>query len=632
MHRGLLLSSDIKSSRLPWAPLFSERRIEAPALSDPVWQFVPWLRLARRELAAGRLPLWNPHQDGGAPLLGNAQSALLSPLTWPVLLLDALPGWNLSLLARLLLAAAGAFLWLRELGRSRIAAALGAALFSLSGAFVAWLEHPQALSAAPAPLVLLFARRAARDRSARAIAGLAGSTFLVLAGGHPETALMVGLLAAAVVAASRPGARGALRALAGAALGAGLAAPMLLPFAEYFRNSAARMGEGRRPFVLAARDLLRFVEPRLPGSNVIEAAATVSIAALLLLPAGLWAGRRSGEVRFWAVASGLLLLVVYGNPMSRALALSTPIYWTRFLILLPLPLAAIATAGLDALRAGAAARFGVVASRLLAGAAFAACAGELLGAARGVHAVTPAAWLTPATPLLERLAADRDVFRILPLHTMLTPDSATDYALDDVRGYDALGPAAWRRARAAIGRFGDVPTQRDAIEPWDLAAGGAALDRWNVKYLLLPPQFAFGAAEMNARKGLDLEEVYAGADGRILRNRRVQPRVRTEGGGRARVVARAPGSLRVEVEAGEGAALVVADPFFPGWRARVDGAAARIAAAPGDPMRVPLGAGRHVVDLDYRPSSFFAGVGLALVSLGAVLALRRGGRTKAVSI
>ncbi len=64
------------------------------------------------------------------PLLGNAQSALLTPLDWPVLLLGAARGWNLSLLARLLVAAAGAYLLLRDLGRSRAAAALGAVAFS----------------------------------------------------------------------------------------------------------------------------------------------------------------------------------------------------------------------------------------------------------------------------------------------------------------------------------------------------------------------------------------------------------------------------------------------------------------------------------------------------------------------
>jgi hypothetical protein len=229
--------------------------------------------------------------------------------------------------------------------------------------------------------------------------------------------------------------------------------------------------------------------------------------------------------------------------------------------------------------------------------------------------VTPAAWLAPRTPLLDRLAADRDVFRILPLHTMLSPNSATDYGLEDVRGYDALGPAGWRQARASIGRFADLPTQWDAIEPWDLAPGGAGLDDWNVKYLLLPPTYGFGAETLNSRKGLDLEEVYSGPDGRILRNRRVKPRVRLEGTvGEARILARAPGLWRIEARAEATASLVVADPFFPGWRARVDEVPAGIAVRSGEPLRLALPPGRHRIELVYRPTSFRAGLILAAAS------------------
>ncbi|HEY7114145.1 MAG TPA: hypothetical protein VIA45_14545 [Thermoanaerobaculia bacterium] len=632
MHRGILLSSDIRSVRFPWAPFLTHERLQAPALSDPVWQFVPWLGLARRELAAGRVPLWNPHQDGGVPLLGNAQSALLTPLDWPVLALGTARAWNLSLLARLLLAAAGAYLLLRDVGRSRAAAALGAVAFSSSGAFIAWLEFPLVLTAAPAPLLLLFARRCARRESPRAVAGVAAATFLVLSGGQPEAALLVAVLAAAYVLASAPSPRGLASAVGGAAIGTGLAAPALLPFAEYFFRSAARAGVGRAPFVLGARDLLRFVSPRLPGSNVIEAAATVSVVVLLLLPVGFVAARRDRETRFWAFAAAAMVLAIYDNPISRGLALATPVYWTRFLLLLPLALGAVAAAGLDALRRRMASRTPVIA-RAIGAAAAGICLAELLLAARGVHAVTPAAWLAPRTPLLDRLAADRDVFRVLPLHTMLSPNSATDYGLDDVRGYDALGPAGWRRTRSGIGRFGDVPTQRDAIEPWDLAPGGAALDDWNVKYLLLPPTYGFGAQTLGERKGLDLEEAYAGPDGRILRNRRVRPRVRLEAaggapGGETRILSRAPGRWRIEARAEAAASLVVADPFFPGWKARVDGAPADVAAEPGEPLRVALAPGRHEVDLAYRPASFSAGVVIgasSVIALAALFARRRTG-------
>ncbi|HEX7253851.1 MAG TPA: hypothetical protein VF376_13290, partial [Thermoanaerobaculia bacterium] len=526
-HRGLLLSSDIKSRCWPWAPFLKNETLATPSISDPVWQFVPWLRLARRELSAGELPLWNPHQDAGVPLLGNAQSALLSPLVWPPLLLGVEAGWNLSLLLRILLAAGATYAWLRELSRSRWGAALGAVAFSLSGAFVAWLEHPHTLAAAGVPLLLLFARRVLRGGAGRDVVGLALSTFLVLTGGHPETALMVAILVAAVLAADRPNPRGLAAVAAGGLLGAGLASPALLTFVEYFVHSEARWGAQRHSFTLPARDLLRFVLPRLANSNVIEGACSVSIPLLFLVPVGL-ALRPGRETRFWAAVALAILLATYDNPLSRVLAIRTPVYWTRLLLLLPLALAVLATAGLDALSERLAARGWTRRAIALPAVVLVVSLGELLWRAQGVHAVTPASQVALTTPLLEFLRRDPDVFRVLPLHNFLPANTASDYALDDVRGYDALASAGWRRARSAIGRFGETTILSDAIEPGNLASGGHALDFWNVKYLLLDPRFSLGAEDFNAKRGLDLELVYSGPDGKVFRNRRALPRARLD--------------------------------------------------------------------------------------------------------
>jgi hypothetical protein len=616
MHRGLLLSSDIKSTRLPWAPLYPARSIQSPSLSDAVWQFVPWLSFARRELRAGRIPLWNPHQDGGVPLLGNSSSALLSPLVWPTLLLGTHPGWNLSLLCRVLLAAGSAFLFLRSIGRSRLAAALGGVAYALSGPFVAWLEHPQALCAAPAPLLLLFIRKTTLLPSARNVLGVALSTFLVLAGGHPETELMVALLATGVLIVGPGGWNARTKAAGGALMGAGLAAPALLPFLDYFRVSAARAGEGRSPFVLPLSDLLRFLTSPVAGSNVIEAAAGVSVVVLLLVPVGLTAWRTSPEIRFWGLAAFAMLLFIYANPISRFVAAATPVYWTRWLLFLPLALAVIGSTGLDVLRSMLERRGNTHSAAALALLAVAVAAGELLWRAVGVHGVTPPARVAETTPLIKTLRRLPGPFRVLPLHTVLSPNSATDYGLDDVRGYDALGPAGWRKRRARIGIFRDLPTQKDAIEPWDLEAGGAALDEWNVTCLVAPPQFAFGPAVWRSRKGLDLEEIYAGPDGRIFRNRRAKPRIRLEGPGSISIVERVPGRWLIEAQVEGRQRLVVADPFFPGWIARVDGVRVPFDLRAGDPMALPLSPGIHRVELAYRPLSFR--IGLLLFTFSAV--------------
>ena len=626
MHRGLLLSEDVRSRVWPWAPFFPASRIAAPALSDPVWQFVPWLDFARAELRAGRLPLWNPHQSGGVPLLGNGESALGSPFYWPVLAMGVARAWNASLLLRLLLALAGAYCWLRELGRSRAASLLGGLAFALSGPFIAWLEHPHTLTIAAFPFVLFFTRRLARAPTPRRadLVGLAAATYFVLAGGHPETQWMAALFGAAALAQAAPRRRAVGWPVAGAFLGACLSAPFLIPFVEYFAASQARRGTNRHPFVLALSDLGRFVFPRWTGSNVIEAASTVSLIVLVLALAALPRIGRDREARFHAAVALVILLVVYRNPLSTALAAHTAVYWTRALLFLPLPLAALASGTLDRIGNGLRARGWRAAAPWVEGLAVLGALGELLWAAQGVHGRTPPEALARTTPLLDRLRADGSEFRILPLHTFLPPDSATAYGLDDIRGYDALTPEDWRGPLAAMGRVVQTPTQLDVLEAWDLVPGGKALDAWNVKYLLLHPQFAFGAAELNAKKDLDLEEVYSGPDGRILRNRRVEPRLTLAGEGRVEVEERTPGRWRVRVTSAGPAVLTLADPMFPGWKARVDGEAVRLASAPGEPMRLTLAGGGHGVEIFYAPESFRIGCLLAAAaSLVLIFLVRR---------
>ncbi len=618
MQRGLLLSEDVKSRVWPWAPSFPAREIVAPALSDPVWQFVPWLELARRELGSRRWPLWNPYQNGGAPLLGNSQSALGSPLIWPVLGLGVAGGWNLSLLLRLLVAFGGAFLWLRDLGRSRSGAILGATVFSLSGPFVAWLEHPETLTLAPLPLLLYFTRRVARNPSRSSFLGVVLTTFFVIAGGQPESALLAALLAACVALRESAGFRAILVSLSAALLGAGLAAPLLFPFIEYLALSDAATGEGRHPFVLALRDLQRFIVGTLPGSNVIEAAAAVSLTALVLALGALSLLRRRADLRFWAAAAAAMLLVTYDNPVARLLALHTPMYWTRALLLLPLALGALASAALDRLGEACVARGWRTFAGVVDSAAVVLVAAELLLRAQGVHGHAPPESLSRSTPLLDRLRSEPGVFRVLPLHTFLPPESATAYGLEDVRGYDALGPRGWRERRREIGRFTRTPTVTDVVEPWDLAPGGKGLDFWNVRYLLLHPGFEFGAEAFRRNLGLDLEEIYSGPDGRILLNRRAQPRARLAGAGRVEIEERLPASWRLAVDAEAATRLTVANPFFPGWTARIDGEPAALTARPGEPLELAVPAGLHRVELIYRSASLIAGLGVALASVLAL--------------
>jgi len=66
-------------------------------------------------------------------------------------------------------------------------------------------------------------------------------------------------------------------------------------------------------------------------------------------------------------------------------------------------------------------------------------------------------------------------------------------------------------------------------------------------------------------------------------------------------------------------AFLVANPIFPGWKARVNGLKVSIADAPCSPIEIRLPAGRHRVELSYSPASFWLGIAVAAASLAALL-------------
>ena len=102
------------------------------------------------------------------------------------------------------------------------------------------------------------------------------------------------------------------------------------------------------------------------------------------------------------------------------------------------------------------------------------------------------------------------------------------------------------------------------------------------------------------------------------------------GHGDVRIAELRGGRVRLEAELDAPGFVVLADAWDPGWRARVDGRPAELFRANVVLRAVAVGAGRHVVEMSYRPAS--ATIGLAASAFGLVavvillLPLRRAAR------
>jgi len=97
--------------------------------------------------------------------------------------------------------------------------------------------------------------------------------------------------------------------------------------------------------------------------------------------------------------------------------------------------------------------------------------------------------------------------------------------------------------------------------------------------------------------------------------------------GAVRVLASRADALTAETDANQPGWLTVTGAFAPGWRARIDGTPAPVVRANGVFRAVRVPAGRHLVDVRYRPPAVVAGAGLSLAS-AAVAAALAGGRKR----
>lgn len=210
----------------------------------PSLQFYPWREFMFDTLRSGQLPLWNPYNGAGAPLIANYQSQFFYPFTWLGLVLPL--GFAMSITAVLHLFIAGAGMWAftGRLGLPTLGRGVSALAFGMTGYLVARLgTYPTVMAATWLPWVLWAALGVLvyfRPRDAGWLALFAG---LQLLAGHAQTSwysmLLVGLFVLYWTAQNRRDDwwKRLGVALAGVILGAGIATVQLWPTAELLRTS-----------------------------------------------------------------------------------------------------------------------------------------------------------------------------------------------------------------------------------------------------------------------------------------------------------------------------------------------------------------------------------------------------------
>lgn len=108
---------------------------------DVLRQLYPWKTLVIDALTNLQLPLWNPYNFSGAPLLANFQSAVFYPLNIAYLLTAKLSAWIMLVMLQPLLAGLFTYLYARKINLGKLGAIFAASAFAFSLFMTVWFEY-----------------------------------------------------------------------------------------------------------------------------------------------------------------------------------------------------------------------------------------------------------------------------------------------------------------------------------------------------------------------------------------------------------------------------------------------------------------------------------------------------------
>jgi len=160
--------------------------------SDSIRMQLPWKVLAFDQIKKSMIPLWNPYNFSGNPLLANYQSGLLYPFNILYLIFHPLTAWSTLTILQVFLAMTFMFLLLQKLKISKSASILGSLAFVSSSFFITWIEidiigHAYLWL----PFIIYCIESILVDKKKYFYPVISFSIVLSIFAGYPQTAILV---------------------------------------------------------------------------------------------------------------------------------------------------------------------------------------------------------------------------------------------------------------------------------------------------------------------------------------------------------------------------------------------------------------------------------------------------------
>ncbi len=344
---------------------------------DVIRELYPWKTQVVSELKAGKIPLWNPYNFSGAPLLANYQSQVFYPLSVIYFIVPQISAWTMMVVSQPILGSIFMFLFASEIGLATGAAILAALLFNFSSFASVWMEFTTVWHTILwLPLFLFLVERAVKQKRLLFWQQILFmfALFSSITGGHPQDFINTFIIFIIYTIFRVMTAKGwpikekinlLLNPLSIVILiPFCLAAPQLLPTIELFRNSARVSHD----YIFIINNLIvqlwqlpllvvaDFFGNPTTKSNIfgdyILKTLSIGVSGFYFAAVSLFSSVKSWHKTFFLNTAIIILLLTVRSPISELfyhfpipiLSTGTP---TRILFVLMLSLSILAGFGFD---------------------------------------------------------------------------------------------------------------------------------------------------------------------------------------------------------------------------------------------------------------------------------------------
>lgn len=593
----------------PWRDFFGNLPFKNFILTDPVRQQYPWRELAVDLLKKLELPLWNPYNFAGTPLLANIQSAVFYPLNILFYLLSFPHAWSIYILAAPVLAAFFMYLYLRNLNLNKLPALFGSLTFALCGFNIAWLENGVLTHTLLwLPLILW-----SMDRRKSLVFLFA--MFSSFTAGHWQTFFYVFLFSHVYLfLRSR---RSLLRFFILDAIFLVLALPQLLPSLQFIGlsgRSQDQLWQNVAGWFIPWQNLVQFIAPDFFGNPATlnyrgifsyqEFVGYLGIPAFVFAISAIFIKRKIVWFFLGTVVVGLIFALP--TPLAKLpFALNLPLISssmpTRLLSIIDFSLAVLAAFGFQKFNKKLFAIFlfffallGVlspsrylllpfallIATFVLKKYSWLLIGLLLLDLGRfgfKYLPITDSKYLYPETKVTRFLQENTkdNYFRFMTLSDeIFPPNFNVIYRIQSVNGYDPLYLKAYSDL---VGGGNRIIVPKDYKNP--------VFNELGVKYILSFEDISGPAYVLVMEEGKT----------KIFENKNVSPRAYLESGGEAKITLYSENVVIIKTSSMITTTLILSDMYYPGWKVSVDGVLSKITPTPYNFRSVELSPGDHEV-------------------------------------